>query len=536
MRALQICSVLVRHGMSEMMSHTFIGRRRIRKRRQAQKDVISTASRMRMTIEELGPTYIKFGQILADRPDVISERFRVELKKLQSTAVPFSDETAIAIIEEQMHDTIENVFEQFDRHCLASASIGQVYQATLKGGKRVIVKVQRPHIDKKIKLDLYLMRHIARSFAMHYPEFAALNIIGLVDEFAENIISELDYNNEASNILQFRQMFKDSQTVYIPEVYMDYTTKRLLVMEHIDGISPDDIFALRAASLDTNQIAINGANALLTMILEYGYFHADPHAGNIFIMTGNRVCFIDFGMTGSLKPRDMNFLANFALGFAKKDSKVIANSLIELCGIRFFDRHEELEFDIYKIVRQNMSLDFEKVDFARVMQQCINVVVKYHLVIPSSIYMLLKALATIQEVAMKLDPQISLAPILLPYAKKIVSRKFSPIKLAGELFDTLTDYVNLFKVLPNEVNEILYKIKEGKIKHEIQLQNSELFMRSGRRIAKYVIYAILLSAMFIGSILLITWNPEMLMAKFMLGLSTIIIIYQLITLLFSKRK
>lgn len=191
----------------------------------------------------------------------------------------------------------------------------------------MIVKIRRPYIENKIKLDIYLLKHLARSFAKRYPELAAVNIVGLIDEFSATILKELDYTLEASNIYRFQTMFKDDPTVHIPLVYSRYCTKRLLVMERIRGIAPDDPPALRAAGLDTHRIAVNGADMLLTMILRHGFFHADPHAGNIFIMPGNVIAMIDFGMVGALTPRDLNFLSDFAIGFARRNGDTISKAL-----------------------------------------------------------------------------------------------------------------------------------------------------------------------------------------------------------------
>ena len=195
-RIIQIGSILVKHGFKEMISHTFLGRR-IRKRRIRQhKPVYTTQERLRLTIEDLGPTYIKFGQILADRPDILSERFRKELKKLQTNALPFDDHLAIRLIEDELGAEIKDVFSEFNPHCIASASIGQVYTGRLKNGKDVVIKIRRPNIDQKIKLDLYLMRYLAKKLALEYPEMAAINIVGVVDEFGESIFKELNYYNE----------------------------------------------------------------------------------------------------------------------------------------------------------------------------------------------------------------------------------------------------------------------------------------------------------------------------------------------------
>lgn len=535
-RGFQITSIIVKHGFNELITHSFLGRH-IRKRRiKKKKTVYTTQERLRLTIEDLGPTYIKFGQILADRPDVISERFRNELKKLQSNAMPFDDNLAIRLIEDELGAEIKNVFSEFNRECIASASIGQVYKARLKNGTEVVVKIRRPNIDQKIKLDLYLMRYLAAKLAREYPEMAAINIIGVVDEFGESILKELDYYNEAGNILRFREIFRDSETVYIPNVFMEYTTKRLIVMERIRGLTPDDPDHLIAAGLDTNKIAQNGAEALLTMILKEGFFHADPHAGNMFIMPDNRIAFIDFGMVGVLRPRDMDFLANISIGFVRRDETAIADALIRLCGVRFFEKREDLIFCLQQMTRQYAHIPIEKLDYGKMIQECINLITKFGLQIPSGIFMLAKSLATIQKVAEKLDPDIPFAKMIMPYAKDIVITRFSPRKLAGDLYQTLKNYGKLIKTAPTDISEILYKLKQGEIKHELKFHDASTIERTMRNISSRIAYAILLVGLFIGSVILLSMRQDLEYAHFLIWISSILIFIVIIKWIFRKKK
>lgn len=534
-RGFQITSIIVKHGFNELITHSFLGRH-IRKRRiKKNKTVYTTQERLRLTIEDLGPTYIKFGQILADRPDVISERFRNELKKLQSNAMPFDDNLAIRLIEDELGAEIKNVFSEFNRECIASASIGQVYKARLKNGTDVVVKIRRPNIDQKIKLDLYLMRYLAAKLAREYPEMAAINIIGVVDEFGESILKELDYYNEAGNILRFREIFRDSQTVYIPNVFMEYTTKRLIVMERIKGLTPDDPDRLIAAGLDTNKIAQNGADALLTMILKEGFFHADPHAGNMFIMPDNRIAFIDFGMVGILRPRDMDFLANISIGFVRRDETAIADALIRLCGVRFFEKREDLIFCLQQMTRQYAHIPIEKLDYGKMIQECINLITKFGLQIPSGIFMLAKSLATIQKVAEKLDPDIPFAKMIMPYAKDIVITRFSPRKLAGDLYQTLKNYGKLIKTAPTDISEILYKLKQGEIKHELKFHDAGTIERTMRNISSRIAYAILLVGLFIGSVILLSMRQDLEYAHFLIWISSILIFIVIIRWIFRRK-
>ncbi len=252
-RTIQILGIITKHGFREIVNRSIFGRH-IRKRKiRRHKPVYTTQERLRLTIEDLGPTYVKFGQILADRPDILSERFRKELKKLQTNALPFDDHLAVRLIEDELGAQIKDVFSEFNPHCIASASIGQVYTGRLKDGQEVVIKIRRPNIDQKIKLDLYLMRYVAKRLAREYQEMEAINIIGVVDEFGESIFKELNYYNEATNLLRFREIFKDDPHICIPRVNMKYTTHKMIIMERIFGMSPDDPELLRSAGLDPEQ-------------------------------------------------------------------------------------------------------------------------------------------------------------------------------------------------------------------------------------------------------------------------------------------
>lgn len=535
-RFFQISGVLLAFLWKEMLLHSFLGKYMRRKQIRAQKQVYSTQERLRFAIERLGPTYVKFGQILADRPDVISERFREQLKKLQSTVEPFDNDTAVQIIEEELREPLSKVFENFDTNCLAAASIGQVYKARLKDGTDVIVKVQRPNIEKKIKLDLYLMKYLASRFAKSYPELAALNIVGVVDEFGESIIKELDYYNEASNMIRFREMFKDSTTVYVPKVYMEHTTKRVIVQERIFGITPDSNQELINAGLNPESIARNGADALLSMIMRYGFFHADPHAGNMFIMKDNVIGLIDFGMVGILRPRDMEFLANITMGFLRRNEIAIADALITLCGVRFFEKRDELIFRLQQMVQSYAHVPIEKLDFSKLIQECISLITKYGLQIPTGIFMLAKSLATIQKVAENLDPHLPFAEMIKPYAKDLILKKYSPKKLANDLYDILKSYASLMVNLPDDVSQILYKAKQGEITHNIKLDNSNIINRSLRHFGYQISYAILLVGLFIGAIILQVTKVDIPYSNFLIWTSSTLIFIVIIKWLFKKKK
>lgn len=535
-RMFQIMGILAKHATREMLNHTFIGRhirnRRIRRRL----PVYTTQERLRLVIEDLGPTYIKFGQILADRPDILSDRFRKELKKLQTNAFPFDDSLAIRLIENELGAPLKDVFLDFNPHCIASASIGQVYAARMKNGKDVIVKIRRPNIDQKIKLDLYLMHYVAQKLAREFTELAAINITGVVDDFGESIFKELNYYNEASNLLRFRDIFRDNPRVCIPHVLQKYTTQRLLLLERIFGIPPDDPDELRAAGLDPRIIARNGAEALLTMIFKEGFFHADPHAGNLFVLPSNRVAFIDFGMVGVLRPREMDFLAGISIGFARRDPIALADAMIRLCEQRFFEKRDDLIFSLHQLIKRQAQTPVAKLNYAKMVQDCIDLITQYELCLPSGIFMLAKSLATIQKVAERLDPDIPFAKLILPYAKEIVIQQFSPRKIAAEIYQTLKGYVNLLKTAPADISEILYKLKQGEIKHELQFMDMPDIRRMFVNGASRMAYAILLVGLFIGAIALLHKRPDLAYGHFLLFLSSLLIFLFILRWIFRKKE
>lgn len=535
-RLFQIMSILSKHGTRELIYRSFVGRH-IRKRRIRQhRTVYTTQERLRITIEDLGPTYVKFGQILADRPDILSERFRKELKKLQSNALPFDDNLAIRLIEDELGAQIKDVFQEFNPHCIASASIGQVYTGRLKNGKHVVIKIRRPNIDQKIKLDLYLMHYLAARFAKEYPELAAINIVSVVDEFGDSILKELNYYNEATNIVRFQDIFRDHPHVYIPQVYTKYTTHRLIIMERLSGLTPDDPMQLKAAGLDNKQIALNGAEALLIMIFKEGFFHADPHAGNIFVLPDNRIGFIDFGMVGALRPREMEFLANLCIGFARRDAIGLADAMIRVCNVRFFEKRDDLIFSLQQTLKRYDHTPVEKMDYAQMLQECIDLISKFELCIPSGIFMLIKALATIQKTVETLYPEIPFAKLIIPYARDVVMTQFSPRKLASELYQTLKGYVNLIKTAPTDISEILYKLKQGEIKHEVQFLDMTDIRKMLRSVASRLAYAILLVGVFMGSVSLFSRRPDLEFGRLLLFISSVLIFIVIIKWIFSKKK
>lgn len=497
-RLLTIILIFLKHIIKNWFFHSWFRKIFDRKGRY----LTTRQQRVRMIIEDLGPTFVKFGQILADRPDLASEQLREELKKLQASARPFDDDLAFRLIEEELGDPIKKVFAQLDTKPLASASIGQVYRGTLLTGEEVVVKIQRPAIKQKIKLDLVLMKILANQAVKSYPELAHFNVVGFVEDFGNNIMKELDFTNEASNMKRFAAMFKDDDTCYIPQVASQYTSQRLLIMEYVAGMRPDDPHALKEAGFNTQQIAENGTHIILKMILRHGFFHADPHPGNIFIRGDNQIVLIDHGMAATLKPKQIQALISFMMGFAKKDPRKVTKALLNLCDVNYFKHFEDLEFEISEVMKRYSYISYEQVDMSQLMSETFKNIIKYDLKIPANLYMLIKTIATIQKFGEKLNANISLADMIKPYAIEKIKEKFSWKSLLDMVMSSAEDYIYFVDKFPKDVKEVMSNLKRGVLKHEINLEEDSYTNKAMRQGVNRLGFVFILGLLLVCSTLL----------------------------------
>lgn len=503
-RLITIIGVLLKHGIQNWVTTGFLrsvfdpkGRKRM-----------TRAERLRHIIEDLGPTYIKFGQILADRPDLASENLRIELKKLQSSARPFDDDHAMTLIEKELGDSIDNVFSEFNQEHIASASIAQVYVARLQTGEKVVLKVQRPRVGNKIKLDIILIRLLALRIQKGFPELNSFNIVAFVEDFGETILKELDFHNEVSNMLRFKHMFAGDDRCYIPRVYERYCTPRLLVMEYIEGVTPESAQGLMEKGFDPQEIAENGVNVILTMILKHGFFHADPHPGNLFIRGNNQIVIIDHGMCASLKPKQINGLIHFLLGFADKNPHKIVKSLLMLTQVSYLKEREDLEFDIDELIQKYSYLSYDKVDFSNLFTDTFRLLMKYEIKIPSNLYMLLKTLVTIQKVAESLNAKLSLIDMIRPYAKEKIMENFTWASIKSRVINAAEDYLYFLDAFPRDVKEIVSTFKTEGLRHKILIDEKGTTNKQIRNHVYLIGSYVLIGVLVICSTLLKIFNIQ----------------------------
>ena len=505
-RAREIIGIIVKYGLSDWVSKGGMGKYFITKKQMARIDRYNQWERIRMAIEELGPTFVKFGQILADRPDIVPEELRKELKKLQDEAQPMPDEVAIEEIEKQLGRPVGEIFREFDKSRLASASIAQTYRGVLLNGEEVCIKIQRPGIDKKIELDLQLMNYFSGRMQKGNPELEAINLLGVVREFGKTIKQELDFRHEAANIVRFYHNFEMDPDVRVPKVYSQYTTPKILIEEYIRGIKVSDMETLLSSGNNPDLLARKAVRLVFDQIFTHGFFHADPHPGNLFVLEGNILSFIDFGMMGSLRTEHLNFLGKYVMGYLERDAHKMTEALLLVSGKRHFARFRDMEFQVGEMLAHYKYLTIEEMDFGKVMNESVDILIRYGLRIPPGIYLLVKALLAIERVAVGLNPRIDFASEMRPYAIELLARQYNPKQIAREIFDSLTEYYKFLKELPSDLNEIMAKINEGRFKTQIEMKGFEPLMDHIDSASNRVSVAIVVAALIIGASIISQWE------------------------------
>ncbi len=505
----EIITVLFQHGFGDLITSSQIekyldfGKKFIPNRKVKKTTSLSRWERIRMVLEELGPTFIKFGQIMSNRPDILPEPLLIELEKLQDSVPPMPNEEAEKMIEQELGKPISELFNNFQKNPVASASIAQVHQAELKSGENVAVKVQRSGIQKIIETDLEIMFHLSLLMEKHIKEMDILNPVEIVKEFERSIRKEIDFNIEASHIERFARNFQTDMTIYVPEVYRDFSTKNILTMEFIEGIKVSDLKALKEAKINSLIVAEQGCDLILKQIFEHGFFHADPHPGNILILKDNITCFLDFGMMGTLLPKHQDYLGNIILGVVNKDSKKITETLLRLTGTYNIENRDQLEYRVSALVNQYTYIPFKEIKVGEFLNKLFKMLIDFKLRLPSDFYLLSKALITIEGVGTKLDPDFDMVAHIEPFAKDLLKKRLDPVKLAKDLYSSVAEFRLLIKDFPFEIREIIRQIKTGKLKVEFKHKGLEPMLIKHDQISNRIAFSIVLASLIIGSSLIV---------------------------------
>jgi len=458
--------------------------------------------KVRLALEELGPTFVKLGQILSTRPDLIPPDYIEELQKLQDKVPPFAYDQVEQIIKRELGADISKIFKSFEQKAFAAASLGQVHQAILEDGDKAVVKVQRPDIEKTIETDLDILFHIAVKILPLQDTSRLYDPVGIVEEFAKAIRLELDYGTEGRNAERFRKNFEDDETIYTPKIYWKFSSKRILTMELIQGIKINSIEELDKAGYDRKKIAENGAKAFMKQILIDGFFHADPHPGNMLVMKDEIIGFMDFGMMGRLDEEIKEKGVDLFIAILERKPDKIINEMLNL-GITSQEIDtRSLKIDIKEMLDQYYDKSLKEIKLGELINQLVNIAIKYHIRMPVEFALLGKSLLNIEGIGLELDPDFNLAEVAKPYAQDLILERKSPQRLILKLLNELTELYNLIILIPRQLSKTLKKMEEGVFKLEFQHRGLENLITALDRSINRLSYSLILAAIIVGSSLI----------------------------------
>ncbi|MEK7433512.1 MAG: AarF/ABC1/UbiB kinase family protein [Cyanobacteriota bacterium] len=517
----QIAAVLFRHGFGQLVDQIITAdtplAKIISKLRRDEKftenEHSTLARRALLVLQELGPTFIKLGQILSTRPDLIPEEFIAEFKSLQDDVPSFSFEEARTQIENELGAPIEDIFYSFNKKQIATASIGQVYTAVIKEKDEngieklvdVVVKVQRPNIFQVIQQDIDLLYILARLAERQSPDLQLLNPVGIVSEFDKAIRRELDYNTELRNALKFAEGLKFHDQVIIPKVYKKYSGKKVFTMEKINGIK---ITEAEKIGCDKTVLAKIALNTILFMVFEKGFFHADPHPGNIFALKGNKIAFLDLGMVGHLDEEMRSKMAELLIALNTRDIDGIARGLINLGKPEKKVDFQEFKKDVYESMEKILGLPINEIQFSEILQDLMEGAKKNRIRIPNDYTLMGKAIMTIEGIGRILDPTLDLEKEAEPFVRKLVAKQWSFNKLSTDFYKRGTNLYNMTYDAPVQIMNIFEDIQNGNIKFKIEHPEEERFLKVWEQIIGKLSAGLVISALIISSTIFIIQTKE----------------------------
>ena len=480
----------------------------------------SRNQRIRMALEELGPTFIKMGQVLSSRPDLVPVDLLNELALLQNHVPSFEFEKVEAIINAEFGQAWTQLFAAIEKKPFASASIGQVHQAQLHNGDPVAVKIQRPGIRKTVETDLEIILHLASIMENNIEEAAFFKPVRIVEEFAKTLEKELDYSIEAANMEQMADQFASDPSIHIPAVFKEESSPRVLTMEFIQGIKADDIKKLSEAGLDRKKITRQGADFIMKQVFDYGFFHADPHPGNIFVLPGNRICLVDFGMTGFVDRSTREAFVDLIHAVATDDYRQAAHLLCEITEYEIQPGLSELEKALSLFSAMHLTKALRDINTAEMINQLIELCTRHGLRIPPDLFLMLKAFITIEGLAKQLDPEFDMIAHATPYVAAAKFKRLDPSRIARDVMGLARESYKLAQNLPMDVAEMIRLTKTGKLSFNINIQGLEKMLHTQDQTSNRISFAIIIAALILGSAIVINSKvPPMLFGVSVIGIA-----------------
>jgi ubiquinone biosynthesis protein len=517
-RIRQVAEVLLRYGFEDVVTNTPLRRlvsqkRRLRWLEADERPVFETTrwERIRLIIEELGPTFIKLAQALSNRADLLPEALIDEFEKLQSNVPPFRVDEARQLIEQELGRPLSEIFAEFDDVPIGSASIGQVHRARLLSGEEVVVKVQRPGVRDKVEGDLRLLHELVRLTGNFLRNQGLTNPQDVVDAFERSMVKELDYTSEARAMEQLRKLYESYSTFYIPKPYRELSTEKILVIEFVNGCKITDKSQLLAWGLSPEQVAETGMDIYLTQIFEFGFFHADPHPGNVLVRPDGTLVLIDFGMVGKLTKQQKYAFAGVFIGMARQDARSMALNFRRLALSSDIPDMRAFEADLSLLIEDFAVLDVKDMSMSDLADSLQSIIYRYKLQVPGAVFLILRALVILEGIGKVLHPNFNTFEFVRPYGAKIIREQYSPENILSEAEYTGTQLLALLQTLPIDLRQIMRKVSKGDLRVKVELSGYASLLRKADQLVGRTILALLAlaSIVFSGLSLLGHYPPQM---------------------------
>lgn len=454
----------------------------------------TTGERIRYFLEDLGPTFIKMGQLASTRPDIFPPDIIEELEKLQDQVNPLPYELVRQVVEEELNASIDTIFQSFDENPLASASIGQVHSAWLHSGEQVAVKIQRPHIKELVKTDLEILQHLAILAESRTDWGAKYEIRKIIDEFSKSLKNELDYMNEGRNAERIAKQFETVDHIYIPEIYWEYTTDRILTMEFIKGVKLNNKLLNSENGFDRKIVAERFVHAILHQVLMEGVFHGDPHPGNIFVLPGNVIAFMDFGLIGRITPQMKDSIATLIIAMMSKNTDGLIRAITQMGVVPDDVNMDLLRTDLDNLREKYYDIPLSRVSIGEAVNDLFSVALEHDIRIPADLTLLGKTLLTAEGIAESLDPDLSLIHIAEPFGRELLREKYHPKRIAENFWRNSLEYGEMLTELPRKLHELTSIMKKGKLRMELTAPELDRILSKLDHISNRISFSIVMLA------------------------------------------
>lgn len=510
-RSRQIATVLLMHGFGDILQRLHLGpyvqwgkRILFWWRMDETGPQRSRAERIRLALESLGATFIKFGQVMSTRPDLLPPDVIAELSKLQESVPPFPSEVAIQVLKDELGVTTDELFAEFNSKPIAAGSLAQVHQAVHHDGTKIAVKIRRPNIIRDVEADLALMEDLAMLIERHIPESQTFDPVGLVDQFARTIRREMNFLREGRTINEFARLFRNDATLVVPKVYDQLTTEAVLTMDFVSGCRTDDKEALKKMGLATRPLAANGARIFMKQAFEFGVFHGDPHPGNIRILSDGTICLLDFGMVGSLDDETRETLVDLILAIHHRNVHLAVDLMLVLGEAwRPVDLHV-LRADLQDFIENYYGMPLERVKVGRMLSDFVTMVAHHGIRFPCDLMLLVRAIVALEGVGRDLDPEFNLAEHLAPFIENVVRERYNPKRLAEQILLEGRTFLRLMHDTPVNLARSIEKLSEDELKVQVEVHGIDNMITELDRSGNRLVIGLVLASLIVASALVIS--------------------------------